>query len=64
MSYINVNKVETGNSLLEINLPAIQRGEHDQSFEYDEWLAAASTIIGMLDELDDTEAIVITKVII
>lgn len=38
-------------------------GDRDEfnSFEYDEWLAAAAYVIKLLDELEDGQALVITK---
>ncbi|MFF1625607.1 hypothetical protein [Streptomyces sp. NPDC058272] len=61
MSRINIHETTTGDSRLEINLPALQRGEETHSFTDGEELSAASTIIDLLDELDNGEALVITR---
>jgi hypothetical protein len=61
MSYINVHETETGSSMLEINLPALQRGEADYSFTDGEELDAASTIVALINTLDNGEALVITR---
>lgn len=61
MSRINVHETTTGSSRLEINLPALQRGEETHSFTDGEELAAASTIINLVNGLDNGEAFVITR---
>lgn len=61
MSRINIHEAKTGDSLLEINLPALQRGEETHSFTDGEELGAASTIIELLDALDNGKALVITR---
>lgn len=61
MSRINIHETTTGDSSLEINLPALQRGEESHSFTDGEELGAASTIIDLLDGLDNGQALVITR---
>jgi hypothetical protein len=61
MSRINIHQTTTGDSRLEINLPALQRGEETHSFTDGEELGAASTIIDMVSALDNGEALVITR---
>ncbi|MEU1037653.1 MULTISPECIES: hypothetical protein [unclassified Streptomyces] len=61
MSRINIHETTTGSSRLEINLPALQRGEEQHSFTDGEELGAASTIIDLVDGLDNGEALVITR---
>lgn len=61
MSRINIHETTTGSSRLEINLPALQRGEEQHSFTDGEELGAASLIIDLLDDLDNGEALVITR---
>lgn len=63
MSYINVWKAETSESVCEINLPSLQKQDEDRSFTDGEELMAASAIIDMIDDLDNGQAIVITKVV-
>jgi hypothetical protein len=58
---INIHQTTTGDSRLEINLPALQRGEETHSFTDGEELGAASTIIDMVSALDNGEALVITR---
>ena len=61
MSYINAWEVETGSSRLEINLPSLQRGASDHSWTDGEELDAAAKIIRLVAELDNGEALVITR---
>lgn len=61
MSRINIWKTTTGDSELEVNIPALQKGEEDHSLTDGEELMAASTIIDLVDELDNGEVLVITR---
>lgn len=61
MSRINIHETATGSSRLEINLPALQRGEEQHSFTDGEELGAAATTIELLNDLDNGEALVITR---
>ncbi|MEU1200156.1 hypothetical protein ABZ446_28575 [Streptomyces sp. NPDC005813] len=61
MSRINIFETTTGDSRLEINLPALQRGQETHSFTDGEELGAASLIIDLLDGLNNGEALVITR---
>lgn len=61
MSRINVFETTTGRSRLEINLPALQRGQEEHTFTDGEELAAASAIIELVSYLDNGEALVITR---
>lgn len=61
MSRINIHETTTGDSRLEINLPALQRGEETHSFTDGEELGAASLIIDLVDGLDNGEALVIIR---
>lgn len=61
MSRINIHETTTSDSRLEVNIPALQRGEEQHSFTDGEELGAASTIINLLDALDNGEALVITR---
>ncbi|MET9126942.1 hypothetical protein [Streptomyces sp. NPDC004528] len=61
MSRINIHETTTGDSLLEINLPALQKGEESHSFTDGEELGAASMIIDLVSGLDNGEALVITR---
>lgn len=61
MSRINIHETTTGGSRLEINLPALQRGQEEHSFTDGEELAAASAIIDLVSELDNGQALVITR---
>lgn len=61
MSRINIHKTTTGDSRLEINIPALQKGDEAHSLREGEELMAAATIIELVDELDNGEALVITR---
>jgi hypothetical protein len=72
MSYINVWKTEASGDDDNLDVVTIdsrlstREDDRDKfnSFEYDEWLAAAAHVIRALDALNDGEALVITKDVI
>ena len=63
MSYIRAEKVEHGDSRLEINLPSIERdGAHTLDVNLDdEILQFVLALIHQVDELDEGEALVVWK---
>lgn len=63
MSTINIWRVNTSDRVWEITLPSLQKGEADVS-AHDEALTAVARIVSLLDELDNGEAIVITRTIV
>lgn len=64
MSYINVHKVRTmaeSGERDQIRIPAIHEGNEEFSARDGEELSAAAGIIGLIDELGNGEALVITR---
>jgi hypothetical protein len=61
VSYINIYKTTTGDSQLEVNLPALQKGEEDHSLTDGEEIMACVKILQMLEDLDNGQALVITR---
>lgn len=63
MSYFDAYVTTTGTSQLEVNIPALQKGESDHSFTDGEELDAALTVIGLMNDLENGQAIVITRTV-
>ncbi|MFD9442120.1 hypothetical protein [Streptomyces sp. NPDC060001] len=64
MSYINVHKVKTmseSGGRDQTRIPPVHEGNEEFSARDGEELSAASRIIDLLDELDNGEALVITR---